>query len=96
MGTAHPVGVHDVGGQSADAVVRDEHDHALWERRVDAMMMLLSARKMLVVDELRRNIEALRGPTTVVWQPGMGHAEGRWEQTEDYHAALRKFVGELL
>ena len=61
MGTAHPVGAHDVGGQPADIVVRDEHDHALWERRVDAMMMLLSARKMLVVDELRRNVEAL-GP----------------------------------
>lgn len=45
--------------------------------------------------EARRNIEALRGPTTVVWQPGMGHAEGRWEQTEDYHAALRKFVSDL-
>ena len=42
--------------------------------------------------EARRNIAALQGLTTVVWQPGMGHAEGRWEQTEDYHAALREFV----
>jgi len=24
----------------------------------------------------QRNIEALAGPTTVVWQPHMGHAEG--------------------
>ena len=57
----HPVGPHDVGGQTAGVVERDEHDHALWERRVDAMMMLLSKRGLLVVDELRRNIEAL-GP----------------------------------
>ena len=60
-GPAHPIGPHDVGGQPAGAVVRDEHDHALWERRVDAMMMLLSKRGLLVVDELRRNIESL-GP----------------------------------
>jgi len=57
----HPVGPHDVGGRDGPNVQRDEHDHVLWERRVDAMMMLLSSRKLLVVDELRRNIEAL-GP----------------------------------
>ncbi len=45
--------------------------------------------------EAQRNIAALQGPTTVVWQPGMGHAEGRWEQTEDYHGALRKFIDEV-
>ncbi len=42
--------------------------------------------------EAQRNIAALQGPTTVVWQPGMGHAEGRWEQTEDYHGALKTFI----
>lgn len=45
--------------------------------------------------ETRRNIEALAGPTTVVWQPDVGHAEGRWEQAEPYHVALRKFVNEV-
>ena len=49
-----------------------------------------------IPSEARRNIAALRGATTVVWQEGMGHAEGRWERTEEYHGALRKFVGELL
>ena len=60
---AHPVGAHDVGGRDAPPVVKDEHAHDLWERRVDAMMMLLThpSRRLLVLDELRRNVEAL-GP----------------------------------
>ncbi len=41
--------------------------------------------------QARRNIEALTDPM-VVWQPGMGHAEGRWERAEEYHEALRGFV----
>jgi hypothetical protein len=59
----HPVGAHDVGGRPGEPMDKDEHEHVLWERRVDAMMMLLShpSRKLLVLDELRRNIEAL-GP----------------------------------
>ena len=57
------MGAHDVGGRAAPSVVKDEHAHDLWERRVDAMMMLLThpSRRLLVLDELRRNIEAL-GP----------------------------------
>ena len=73
QGPAHPVGPHDVGGRDAPAVERDEHEHALWERRVDAMMMLLSQRGLLVVDELRRNVEAL-GPGAY---ESMGYYE-RW------------------
>ena len=59
----HPLGTHDVGGRPGPAMVKDEHEHALWERRVDAMMLLLThpSRKLLILDELRRNIEAL-GP----------------------------------
>jgi len=59
----HPLGAHDVGGRPGPTVVKDEHEHALWERRVDAMMLLLThpSRKLLILDELRRNIEAL-GP----------------------------------
>ena len=59
----HPLGAHDVGGRPGPAMVKDEHEHALWERRVDAMMLLFthSSRKLLILDELRRNIEAL-GP----------------------------------
>jgi len=50
---------HDMGGSPAGPVERKEHDYALWEKRVDALMVLLSARGLLRVDELRRNIEAL-------------------------------------
>ena len=52
---------HDMGGLEAGPVEATEHDYAPWEKRVDALMMLLSARGHLKVDELRRNVEAL-GP----------------------------------
>jgi hypothetical protein len=64
MTDAHsPRSHHEMGGLPAGAVERTEHDHALWEKRVDALMMLLSSqdRRLLTVDELRRNIESL-GP----------------------------------
>ena len=32
---------HDMGGLPAGPVERTEHDYALWEKRVDAMMVLL-------------------------------------------------------
>ena len=54
-------GYHDRGGLPAGSVERGEHDFALWEKRVDALMMLLShpGRGLLTVDELRRNIESI-------------------------------------
>ena len=33
---------HDMGGLPAGPVERNEHDYALWEKRVDAIMILLS------------------------------------------------------
>jgi len=58
-------GHHDMGGLPADRVVPSEHDYAEWERRVDALMVLLSGVKggapRMTVDELRKNIEAI-GP----------------------------------
>jgi hypothetical protein len=54
---------HDMGGLPAGRVEPTEHDYAEWERRVDALMMLLSGvkggRKLMTVDELRKNIESL-------------------------------------
>lgn len=54
-------GVHDMGGLPAGPVERSEHDYALWEKRVDALLVLLSdtQRRLLRVDELRRGIEQL-------------------------------------
>ena len=55
-------GHHDMGGLPAGPVEPSEHDYAHWEKRVDALQVLLSApqRRLLRVDELRRNIESLR------------------------------------
>jgi nitrile hydratase subunit beta len=50
---------HDMGGLPAGKVERSEHDYSDWERRVDAMSVLLGAKKLLTVDHRRRNIEAL-------------------------------------
>ena len=54
---------HDMGGLPAGKVEPAEHDYAQWERRVDAMMMLLTGtsggKRRMSVDELRKNIESL-------------------------------------
>jgi hypothetical protein len=56
-------GHHDLGGLPAGKVERGEHDYAEWERRVDALMVLLSGvkggRRLMTVDELRKNIESI-------------------------------------
>jgi hypothetical protein len=56
-------GHHDMGGMPAGKVEPVEHDYEEWERRVDALMILLSGirggNKRMTVDELRKNIEAL-------------------------------------
>jgi nitrile hydratase beta subunit-like protein len=48
-----------MGGQPAGKVERSEHDYADWERRVDAMGVVLSGKKLLTVDQRRRAIETL-------------------------------------
>jgi hypothetical protein len=48
-----------MGGLPAGKVDRGEHDYADWERRVDAMAVLLNRRRRLTVDERRRAIETL-------------------------------------
>jgi len=55
----HYRGIHDIGGQPAGPVEATEHDYALWEKRVDALLVLLSKKGLITVDELRRNIESL-------------------------------------
>lgn len=50
-----------MGGLPAGPVDKSEHDNALWEKRVDALMVVLSIRdkQEMTVDELRRGIEDL-------------------------------------
>jgi hypothetical protein len=53
-----------MGGEPAGRVEPTEHDYAQWERRVDALVVLLTGikgKRLMTVDELRKNIEAL-GP----------------------------------
>jgi hypothetical protein len=54
---------HDMGGRPAGRVEprreNDPHDYAEWERRVDAMAVILGSQKVLTVDERRRAIESL-------------------------------------
>ncbi|MBV9911404.1 MAG: nitrile hydratase subunit beta [Sinobacteraceae bacterium] len=64
---------HDMGGLPAGRIEATEHDYALWEKRVDAMMVLLSAARQMTVDELRKNIESI-GPNAY---DGMTYYE-RW------------------
>ena len=54
-------GCHDIGGLPGGRIERVEHAHALWEKRVDALMVLLTQpeRRVITVDELRRGIEQL-------------------------------------
>ncbi len=54
---------HDMGGLDAGPVEASEHDYAMWEKRVDAIVKVLGTpdRKLVSTDELRRGIEEL-GP----------------------------------
>ena len=48
---------HDMGGTPAGPVDRHEHDHALWEKRVDALRGIANQRGYFTVDGLRRALE---------------------------------------
>lgn len=50
-----------MGGETAGEIDLSTHDHALWEKRVDALMVLLSAKGHFTVDGSRRALEDL-GP----------------------------------
>ena len=75
---------HDMGGLPAGPVERSEHDYVLWEKRVDALLVLLSDRKrrLLAVDELRRGIEQL-GP-------------GAYDSLSYYERWIASITGNLL
>ena len=51
--------VHDVGGLDFGTIDRSEHDLALWEKRTDAMLILLVGPKKgaFKIDALRRVVE---------------------------------------
>jgi hypothetical protein len=48
---------HDMGGNAAGPVPTDQHDFSLFEKRVDALMILCSGAGLFTVDGLRRVLE---------------------------------------
>ena len=46
-----------MGGRPVGPVTREEHDHALWEKRVDALKEICGAKGLITVDALRRGLE---------------------------------------
>ena len=54
---------HDIGGTPAGEVPKEEHELQLWEKRVEALLVLLTRRKILRIDENRRGLESLGAET---------------------------------
>jgi hypothetical protein len=50
-----------MGGDAAGPVLPSEHDFALWEKRVDALVILCQGKGLFSVDGLRRALEDM-GP----------------------------------
>ena len=50
---------HDMGGLPAGEVKPTEHDYENWERRIDALAVILGRTGELTVDERRKAIESL-------------------------------------
>lgn len=48
---------HDMGGIAAGPIPTDQHDFSLWEKRVDALMIIASSKGHFSVDGLRRVLE---------------------------------------
>ena len=48
---------HDMGGKDAGEIAQGQHDFALWEKRVDALLRLTSSKGYFTVDGLRRVLE---------------------------------------
>lgn len=48
---------HDMGGDAAGSVPMEGHDFAIWEKRVDALVILGQMRGHFTVDGLRRALE---------------------------------------
>ena len=73
---------HDLGGLPGGPVEPTEHDYALWEKRVDALLVLLNEKGLVRVDELRRNIESL--------------GEGAYERYSYYERWIEAIAATLL
>jgi len=52
-----------MGGDAAGPIPTEQHDFALWEKRVDALMVLCSGKGLFTVDGLRRVLEDMAPET---------------------------------
>src|SRR5262245_28883259 len=52
-------GDHDIGGLDAGPIDRSEHDYVLWEKRVDALFVLLWQKGVITPDEHRHAYETM-------------------------------------
>lgn len=50
---------HDLGGTPAGPIDKEEHELQLWEKRIEALLVLLKNKNILRVDENRRGLESL-------------------------------------
>lgn len=57
----HDMGGDDAGALPVDVARQSDHDFALWEKRVDALMVLMTRKGHFTVDGLRRVLEDM-GP----------------------------------
>lgn len=48
---------HDMGGEVAGPIPTDDHDFSLWEKRIDALLVLCNTKGLFHVDGLRRALE---------------------------------------
>src|SRR3712207_1423003 len=64
---------HDMGGEPAGPIEFGEREQEPWEKRVDAVVRLLLAKRLMTLYEMRRTIEDL-GPGAY---DGMSYFE-RW------------------
>src|SRR5687768_1878618 len=51
---------HDLGGTPAGPIDKEDHELQLWEKRVEALLVLLKNKEILRVDENRRGLQPLR------------------------------------
>ena len=52
-------GYHDLGGEPAGPVPKEGHELQLWEKRIEALLVLLTRKKILRIDENRRGLESI-------------------------------------
>ena len=54
---------HDLGGTPAGPLDRREHELQLWEKRIEALLVLMTRKRIMRVDENRRGLESLGNET---------------------------------